>query len=536
MKYVRWNNLIRTFRFRLTVMHVLMMSTALVITFIITMVVSRSVLAATGRNHIRASLRQACTTYLGGKMRSETKHLPEELMARVDAQLPGIFYGIVEREVQPGGFLYEIIASTGREWLEILADPDGKIWVADRKSIGEIFVLMDDAVQSDEMETMKLLVYSPTGELLAGEEKEELTPVRRDTLKRNVMESDEIQMMGQGADLFGATRLYDGNMLYAVGRLEGLERIKHWGLEFFLMVMVVFVPLSGWVGFFLSRKAMAGVKRVSEAANRVRAGNFAEQVSVGTEGAEIQALVEAFNTMVSRIDVLMRELRDVTANIAHDLKTPITRIRGMLESIGWEEVTASEREHLIANTMEECDRIMPLIDAVLELSRAEAGMLQLYKEPFDLVEEVRTAHDIFSSVAEDRSITFCCSVPEKPVPMLGDRGRMQRVIANLIDNALKFAPELGRVDVLLETTGQEAILTVCDDGPGIPADELENVFKRFYRLDPSRNKQGHGMGLSLVRAFVQVFGGSVQIDSALGKGCVIKVIIPTDTDKAASRI
>jgi signal transduction histidine kinase len=181
---------------------------------------------------------------------------------------------------------------------------------------------------------------------------------------------------------------------------------------------------------------------------------------------------------------------------------------------------------MVGKVMEECDRIMPLIDSILEIAKADTGMLVLHEEEFDLAAEVRTAHALFSGIAEDRKINFSCTVPDEPMPMTGDRSRMQRVVANLLDNALKFTPEGGRVSVLLKREGNNAILEGADNGPGIPAEETNRVFERFYRLDQSRNSTGHGLGLSLVKAFAKAFGGTVKIVSSMGSGCTVTVAIP----------
>ena len=128
------------------------------------------------------------------------------------------------------------------------------------------------------------------------------------------------------------------------------------------------------------------------------------------------------------------------------------------------------------------------------------------KEPVDLAAEARTAYSLFSGIAADRKIGFSSSLPDEPIWIAGDRSRIQRIISNLLDNALKFTPEGGRVSIIVEQDGAEAVLRVTDTGPGIPPEELERVFERFYRLDRSRSTPGHGLGLSLVNAFVKAHG------------------------------
>ena len=523
MKSVRCNELKKTFRFRLAVMHMLMVLVALTIAFAIALLLARELMLGLGKSEMKAALYTAQAAYLGTQD-EDTEQLPENMLARVERKFPGIHIGLVTKEEQPEGIFYEIFASTGKESLEILADPNGEIWVAARKSMKEIFEGIEKSIQADGNAEIGLLICSNTGSTLMANS----LATSSDFAKHEMDRLQGEMIIQRGDDLFGGVVLYDGNRLYLMKELKELDQIMGWAGLFFSVLLLVFIPLSGWIGFLLSRKAMAGVQRVSSAANRVREGNFQARVVGASEGTEIEELVTAFNAMVSQIALLMRELRDVTANIAHDLKTPVMRIRGLLESMNWEEVPAEERTQIVGSAIEECDRITPLIDSILELSRAEAGMLLLQEETFNLANEIRDAHEMFSTLAEDRNITFRCIVPEAPVPLFSDRSRMQRVIANLIDNALKFTPNGGQVSIQLSLDAEKILFTVKDNGPGIPKAELENVFKRFYRLDPSRGTPGHGMGLSLVRAFIQALGGTVSIDSDSGEGCCITVTIPSD--------
>ncbi|MBN2686100.1 MAG: HAMP domain-containing histidine kinase [Pontiellaceae bacterium] len=519
MKSVRWNEFRKTFRFRLTMMHILMISAALAVTFVVVLLFIRVRITAEARRQLTNSLLQGQKAYLG-EPGLETDQLPEDLLRRIEKQFPKLQIGIVEREEQPGGELYEIIGSDGVEQIEILADPDGEIWVATRRTLAEIYAFVEEAMDKKYSENTDYLIYSAAGKQLAGP-----LPSIDAALMADLQTEADPTVLRDGPMLLGGIRLYDGNTLYAVHTMKDLQQITVGSLEFFALLMLVFIPLSAWIGMHISQKAMAGVQRVSAAADRVRAGNFSERVNSVSKGTEIDALIHAFNDMIARIEILMQELREVTANIAHDLKTPVMRIRGLLESMEWEEISPDEQQKMLGSALEECDRIVPLIDSILELSRADSGMLVLQQETFDLAEEIQNAHEMFSTLAEDRGIQFECTRPTGPVPMQGDRRRMQRVIANLVDNALKYAPENGQVELALSIENQQAVLTIRDNGPGIPEEELENVFKRFYRLDPSRSTPGHGMGLSLVRAFVHAFGGSVSIESGKGQGCCATVTL-----------
>lgn len=526
MQSDRWHDFTRTFQFRLAINHVLLVSGALAATFVTILLMARSSAMSDGRKYIGSVIRQAQSAYLGDTPSEETEQLPEAILDKIETDFPNLRIGLVERETQPGGFLYEVTGSTGDEQLEILAETSGRIGIADRKSINEIFDLMSMSVGETVEIAVELFVYSPEGDLLIATPSAQL-PIRTlEAIRREMEIGGEPFIERIGSAWVGGATLYDGNVLCVVSHMDDVHRISRRVIEFFILMLVFFVPLSGWIGFHISRKAVAGIKRVTAAAGAVEAGNFRERVAAGSEESEIEDLEAAFNDMVERIELLMRELRDVTVNIAHDLKTPITRIRGLLESINWVEVTPEEREQIVGTALEECDQIAPLIDSVLELAQAEAGMLVLQKEPFDLAKEVRNAHAVFSSLAEDRGIQFDCIVPNEAVGMVGDRFRMQRVIANLIDNAIKFSPENGAVSVALESDGEQAVIKVQDNGPGISPADSERVFERFYRVDRTRNTPGHGLGLSLVKTFVKAFGGTVEINSKEGLGCTVSVRIP----------
>lgn len=528
MKSDRWHELTKTFRFRLAMQHTVLISAALCVTFLVALAAVRAMLFKAGQGQLNSSLLLARAAYIGGQMGEQTEQLPETVLNRLMAQFPSLHIGQVEIESQPGGMLYEVLASTGKEWLEILADPDGKIWVAARKPLEELFASLNEIVRVELSGVTDVLLYSPGRELLAGTLHGERSQAAAEELMLMPVDEEMPLVIRRGNNLFGRAVLFDGNVLLITATLETVKQVMLLGIGFFVLLLFIFIPFSIGIGLHLSRKAMADVRRVSRAARKIEnTGDFKGRVTPIYEGAEIRELVDAFNAMVLRIDTLMRELRDVTINIAHDLKTPIMRIRGLIEGSEWEENTQKEREQMLASAIEECDRIAPLIDSILELSRADAGMLVLHQDAFNLADEVRSAHEIFSTLAEDRGIRFEYHVSDPSIPMVGDRQRLQRIIANLIENALKYTPDEGRI--LIEVVGDPdtATLTVCDTGPGIPAEEVDRVFEPFYRIDQSRTLPGHGLGLSMVKAFVTAWGGRITIDSEVGAGCTVTVELPT---------
>ncbi|WP_372846085.1 sensor histidine kinase [Pontiella sp.] len=529
MRLKQWNSLRRTFRFRLAVRHVQLMFLVFVVAFVASYYGVKSYVVGEVERELVNAAQQMNGDYLGERIPHDGLQLPESLLQVIESEFPGLHIGLVEMEDLPDGWVYEVIGSTGSEQLEIFAAPPDRTMVAQRKPMSAIFHDMEASLLLDPTSNLDLLIFSPAGVLLAGGPP---TGYAADWISSEINWADvsygEPQVFHLDDLWLAAVELFDGNHVCIIDPANRVALVSRSLFHFFSVLILLFLPLSGWVGFDISRRAMAGVERVSATANRVKSGHLDARVVSGNEGSEIEKLAADFNGMVERVESLMRELQDVTVNIAHDLKTPLSRIRGLLESLGWQEVSPDERSRAVAAAMEECDRVAPLIDSIIELARVEAGMVMLQNESFDLAAEVRTAHAMFSALAEDKHIDFSCRVPDSH-PMTGDRRRMQRVIANLVDNALKFTPEGGTVEVALMAEAGQSLLTVRDSGPGIPAEDLPRVFERFYRADGSRTTEGHGLGLSLVNAFVKAMNGSVKIESAAGGGCVVKVRVPQES-------
>ncbi len=269
-------------------------------------------------------------------------------------------------------------------------------------------------------------------------------------------------------------------------------------------------------GFLVARQAMRGVKRVTTTANEIRHGNLEMRVPSGHEGLEIEELAEAFNQMLDRIQELVGELKDVTDNVAHDMRSPLTRIGGIVQTTLTGEQTIDEYREMAIAVLEENNGLKEMINTMLDIAAADAGVMQLERDRIDLNELAGQAYEIFSAVAEDRNLKFELKLAALPAPIYGDRRLLQRALSNLIDNAIKYTAD--RVEI---TVGPGQI-SVGDNGPGIPSSEQEKVFERFYRCEKSRTSSGHGLGLSLVRSIMQAHGGQVQLES--GPGCIFSLI------------
>ncbi len=277
------------------------------------------------------------------------------------------------------------------------------------------------------------------------------------------------------------------------------------------------VLLSGPIGWFMARRALRGVQIVTQTAMEIADGAIERRVPVGSHGDELDRLALAFNGMLDRIEALIGGMREVTDNLAHDLRTPLARIRASAERAASRGAPDDERTTFAGTTTEECDRLLQILNSSLEIAEAQAGAAPLQLEDVDLSKVVEEARDLFVTLAEDAGIALAVDAPER-CPVRADRSRVQRIVANLLDNAIKYTPAGGQVTMALSTEGRWARLDVRDTGMGVSAEGLPRIFERFYRGDGSRTGHGSGLGLSLARAFARAHGGDLTAVSTLGSG------------------
>ncbi len=286
-----------------------------------------------------------------------------------------------------------------------------------------------------------------------------------------------------------------------------------------LIALPVILLLGGLVGWFVARRALRGVEEVTRTALEIAEGALDRRVPVGTHDDELDRLARTFNMMLDRIGVLIAGMREVTDNLAHDLRTPLARVRASAERAGAHGATPEEWTTLAGTTIEECDRLLRILNSTLEIAEAQAGAAQLSLEEIDLAGLVGEARDLFTTLAEDARIVLEFDAPG-PRVVRADRSRVQRIVANMLDNALKYTPSGGRVTMTVRDEGRWVFVDVKDTGIGVSAADLPRIFERFYRGDGSRTGHGSGLGLSLARAFARAHGGDLTAVSTLGSGSV----------------
>ncbi len=298
--------------------------------------------------------------------------------------------------------------------------------------------------------------------------------------------------------------------------------------------------LAAAVGWFLARRALSGVGGIAAAARKISAGDLETRVPVSGRQDEIDQLAETLNHMLDRIRTLIRGISEMSDNIAHDLKSPVTRIRGLAEITLTTDPSGDGYENMAASTIEECDRLLEMIKAMLFISRAEAGVREVRSEKVALKALVGDAVSLFETTAADKQLRLGFEA-SNDAPVKGDARMLQRMIANLLDNAIRYTSTGGRVDVSVATgIDGGARIEFRDTGVGIAAEDRERIFERFYRCDPSRTESGSGLGLSLARAVARAHGGDISVQSTPGKGSTFSVNLPPrppgpDPDATAAR-
>ena len=293
-------------------------------------------------------------------------------------------------------------------------------------------------------------------------------------------------------------------------------------------LMIVVVAIGG--GWVMTQSAVRPIGELTAAVRRIiRTGRTDARVPVAETGASEDALGELtrlFNSMLEKIEQVASAMRGALDNVSHDLRTPLTRLRGTAELALAGPPDVDRYREALADCVEESDRVLVMLNTLMDISEAESGAMQLQREPVDLVAVVERAVDLYKDVADAGGVTLGLERPTDGILVSGDRARLEQVAANLVDNAIKYTPAGGRVDVSAWHSGAMASLQVRDTGVGIPPDELPRVWDRLFRGDRSRTQRGLGLGLSLVKAIVEAHGGTVAVESAPAHGSTFTVSLP----------
>jgi signal transduction histidine kinase len=333
-------------------------------------------------------------------------------------------------------------------------------------------------------------------------------------------------------ELSSGFRLLIGRDLEERRRLFGIvAKAAQWSV-----LIVVVLGLGG--GIFVARRVLRRIDAMTGTTQRIMAGDLSGRLPVGRSGDELDRLAENLNAMLERIEALMTGLKEVSDNIAHDLKTPLTRLRNRAEEALAKAGTEAEYRSALERTIDESDGLIRTFNALLMIARAESGQARGNMDDFDAADVARGIHELYEPLAEDGDLTL--RVKTEPTPLHGNRELISQALANLVENAIKYgkpAPvgqhlgasvlESDRKDILIEARreGDRVLLSVIDHGPGIPAADRKHAVERFVRLEASRTQPGSGLGLSLASAVATLHGGDLRLDDA-HPGLIATLAIP----------
>jgi signal transduction histidine kinase len=384
------------------------------------------------------------------------------------------------------------------------------------------------------------LVTTPTGQRIAGNVGSLAPGVMgtngwSETAYRRLDEQDNAyhRALVNVTQLSGGFRLLIGRDLEERRRLFGIvAKAAQWSI-----LVVVILGIGG--GIFVARRVLQRIDAMTGTAQRIMAGDLSGRLPVGRSGDELDRLASNLNAMLERIEALMVGLKEVSDNIAHDLKTPLTRLRNRAEEALAKSGCEADYRAALERTIEESDGLIRTFNALLMIARAESGQARGNMDDFDAAEVAEGIHELYEPLAEDGGMTL--RLKTAPASLHGNRELIGQALANLVENAIKYGKpaeprpaepksaivSLDARQILIEARreGDQVLLSVTDHGPGIPEGERKHAMERFVRLDSSRSQPGSGLGLSLASAVATLHGGELRLGDAY-PGLVATLAIP----------
>jgi signal transduction histidine kinase len=327
-------------------------------------------------------------------------------------------------------------------------------------------------------------------------------------------------------DRFRAIYAYLGSdCIFSMGiSLKSHEEFLNVVQNMAVLLLMPLTILAACIGWFLARQAMKGVEDVTLTARQISTGSITRRVSVRQRAFEIDELANTFNHMLDRLQAMIKSIREMSDNIAHDLRSPLTRIRGIAEITLINRDSIEDYREMAASTIEECDKLISIINTMLEITETETGTYTIRTEPIDIPGLIGYACELFEPIAQEKGVQITTSLED--ITIRSNKNMLQRLVTNLLENAIKYNRPNGTVSITAAKQGDRVLIQFEDTGIGINEEEISEIFKRFYRGSTARSEPGSGLGLSLAKAIVHRLGGRIQVDSALNKGSVFTIVFP----------
>lgn len=383
-------------------------------------------------------------------------------------------------------------------------------------------------------------VYDSTGQLLEQSRDLELlrvewTPEEVKSLLQGPrftdVETEPVDLRFHNYVITNGHRSYLIQVGTSLAPMEATLKQFFWSLLLLVPAGVLLAAAASW---WMARKALQPVEGLAATAREISISQLDRRLPLRGSGDELDRLADTFNNVFAGLQRAVEQMRQFTAAISHELRTPLTALRGEAEVALLRAGSPEDYRRVLASQLEEFDKLTHMINRLLILARAEGGEIALSRQPVNLAALARSLTEQVKPVAAAKEVALAVE-GEDSVEVAGDAKWLESVILNLVDNAIKFTPSGGRVEVAVHTEDGQARLEVRDTGIGIPSEALPHVFERFYRADPSRSREvdGVGLGLSLVRWIVEEHHGTVQVESQPGRGTCFTVRLPLASAAAA---
>jgi two-component system heavy metal sensor histidine kinase CusS len=289
------------------------------------------------------------------------------------------------------------------------------------------------------------------------------------------------------------------------------------------VVLVSGVLASALIAVIVTRRGLQPLRQITQSLQRIGPDQLKERIGSADWPRELQPLAIAFDQMLTRLDDSFTRLSQFSADLAHELRTPIANMLGEAQVALTRERTAAEYRETIESAVAECERLSRIVDNLLFVARVDAAREPIARKRFDARRAVEKIAAFYQTIADDHHVTISCSGEGE---IYADPDLFDRALGNLLDNALRFTPEHGSIRVAVSSRNSDFEVAVSDNGSGIAAEHLPRVFDRFYRAESSRSSDGAGLGLALVKSIADLHGGAAIIESSPGRGTTVKLIFP----------